>query len=517
MVLMTFPYLCDNSKLIRHGSTLYKVKFKYIDMPPMSKRPEGLNNTLAHQEIEQCLRALLYMNERNIPFKPVITKHFLICPRKESWSFLKKYGNYGFAQNGEALKTYHSVLELDISFHNKKSEVPKSVSHPSTDPQASKAVIDVTKGELPWGNVPVGRFTRNPDGQLCRVVSEKQEKTVNIGEIIKTVVEKRKVVKTDGKNEKTVCGTKEQGRVNDKTISTQNTRHKNKSPIKTDTKMLRKSRIRQRKSEQRLDLARAMRSNTRTFEQGRKSVPNRELRKRSEKPGRDDSLSEGNTETTASEGSPVKKKARREEVNTRNLRQKPKVIEDKSKGQTGSKKMVEQEKGEDKRQSKNSMNERRQQRSLVSRTIEIHGNQSETSDDDMGRDTMRRSSRHIRQPERYDSQRFQAAGEVVSSEETDSDASQERQQERGKHKDVKSGQQVNTVKSVVDRRTSSRQIRAPDRYDAEEMDLHDRERLREANRVSGTNKDTDETSSDDESEGKENFSLVDKKLYNFVL
>ncbi|XP_052761246.1 biorientation of chromosomes in cell division protein 1-like 1 isoform X2 [Mya arenaria] len=130
MVLSTFPFLQDNTRLVRQGDTLYKVKIKYTSLA-LKQKPEGLNASSAHQQIEQCFRALLYMNERNVELKPVLTEDFLIRPQKVPWSFPKKYSNYGFHQHGEALKAYDYVFELNVcsrEFKSKQLEEKKVTS-----------------------------------------------------------------------------------------------------------------------------------------------------------------------------------------------------------------------------------------------------------------------------------------------------------------------------------------------------------------------------------------------------
>ncbi|XP_052226896.1 uncharacterized protein LOC127841823 isoform X2 [Dreissena polymorpha] len=182
MVLGTFPRFQNNTRLVRYLDTLYKLKVTY-NQESLKEHADYISQLTAHHEIEQCFRAVLYMNERNVNLRPIETQHFLIQIRKVMWSFPQKYTRYGFEQNGVRLKTYEFMFEFNVSLNEgsmrrsvdetKKVEGDvMPIREAQSDGMKHKSLELVSKDKAP--DVPLGRFGRTKEGTLFRVVpSEK--------------------------------------------------------------------------------------------------------------------------------------------------------------------------------------------------------------------------------------------------------------------------------------------------------------------------------------------------------
>ncbi|KAK3589510.1 hypothetical protein CHS0354_041630 [Potamilus streckersoni] len=111
MPLSTYPFLKDDTRLILHKDTVFKVKVKYVDFKIIKNVNFPFTEQAAHQQIEQVLRAVFYADERNSDLKPILTEHLLITPVKVPW---KAARYFGFKKDGTVLKTFPFVFEIDV-------------------------------------------------------------------------------------------------------------------------------------------------------------------------------------------------------------------------------------------------------------------------------------------------------------------------------------------------------------------------------------------------------------------
>ena len=182
MPLEEFPLLQDNTRLIRHKDTLYKLKVKYEELTNELAN-EALSTEKAHCQIENTFRALLYILQRDemLNLKPVQTENFLISIILTPWSFCKKYG---FSQNGKELKAYPVQFEFRIKVqqYDIQDKNIVNVNVETTKPTKSKVSEEVTEvvSEVSEENAQISeagyrvdavtgpRFTRNSRGSLVR-------------------------------------------------------------------------------------------------------------------------------------------------------------------------------------------------------------------------------------------------------------------------------------------------------------------------------------------------------------
>ena len=180
MPLEEFPLLQDNTRLIRHKDTLYKVKVRYAE----GTNDSAINNLTtekAHTQIEDTFRALLYILQRDEAqkLKPIQTENFLITIIQSPWSLSKKYG---FSQNGKELEAYPIQFEFKIKVQqdDKQAKGDKNVKSATTARAKSSGEVTektITKSKASENeeidqaeddSVPVPSFTRSNRGSLLR-------------------------------------------------------------------------------------------------------------------------------------------------------------------------------------------------------------------------------------------------------------------------------------------------------------------------------------------------------------
>ena len=180
MPIEEFPLLQDNTRLIRHKDTLYKIKIKYEERTNPSASV-AFTTEKAHSQIENTFRALLYILQRDesLNLKPVQTENFLITIIQTPWSFCKKYG---FSQNGKELKAYPVQFEFRITIKQDDKLVNSAVNVINSTPTKSKASeekaeiksrspeekTDISEIVAEVDSIPVPRFTRSSRGSLIR-------------------------------------------------------------------------------------------------------------------------------------------------------------------------------------------------------------------------------------------------------------------------------------------------------------------------------------------------------------
>ena len=169
MPLEEFPLLQDNTRLLRHKDTLYKVKVKYTEHTSESV-PTGISRKQAHAQIENTFRALLYIiqREEELNLKPVVTENFLITVVTAPWSFTQRYG---FTQCGKELKAYPLQFEFRIELRNDTQQDGILTKVATSDINStgnaiagsSKEATEVVAGK---SSASGSRFTRSKGGRL---------------------------------------------------------------------------------------------------------------------------------------------------------------------------------------------------------------------------------------------------------------------------------------------------------------------------------------------------------------
>ena len=186
MPLEEFPLLQDNTRLLRHKDTLYKVKVKYTEHTSESV-PTGISRKQAHAQIENTFRALLYIiqREEELNLKPVVTENFLITVVTAPWSFTQRYG---FTQHGKELKAYPLQFDFRIEIRNDTHQDEILTKVVTSDINSTDNAIAGSSKETPKvvadksTAAPGPRFTRSKGGRLLhdgnrfiQVESDKQK------------------------------------------------------------------------------------------------------------------------------------------------------------------------------------------------------------------------------------------------------------------------------------------------------------------------------------------------------
>ena len=180
MPLEEFPLLHDNTRLIRHKDTLYKVKVRYEE----GTNDSAINNLTtekAHTQIEDTFRALLYILQRDEiqKLKPIQTENFLITIIQSPWSLSKKYG---FSQNGKELEAYPIQFEFRIKVQQDDKQAKGDKNVKSATPARAKSSREMTEKTITKSktsenaeidqaeddSVPLPSFTRSNRGSLLR-------------------------------------------------------------------------------------------------------------------------------------------------------------------------------------------------------------------------------------------------------------------------------------------------------------------------------------------------------------
>ena len=167
MPLTEFPLLQDNTRLLKHKDTLYKVKVKY-DESTVEANGAGITRKKAHAQIENTFRAILYLIQREatLTLKPIQTENFLISIDTSPWSFSQRYG---FLQNEKELKSYPLQFEFRVKVQGEGkqdraiSEFKKVESLKGSHGQKHNHSLDT---DIVDAKDHSARFTRNSRGSL---------------------------------------------------------------------------------------------------------------------------------------------------------------------------------------------------------------------------------------------------------------------------------------------------------------------------------------------------------------
>ena len=103
MVLKTFSFLGDDTRLIQHKDTVYKIKLCYKNIAH-SQRGEQLQ-----AESEEVLRAVIHFLRNNKSLVKIQTENFRVIPSTGFWKTGEKLG---FCRNEKMLKAYKYVIVL---------------------------------------------------------------------------------------------------------------------------------------------------------------------------------------------------------------------------------------------------------------------------------------------------------------------------------------------------------------------------------------------------------------------
>ncbi|KAL8581837.1 hypothetical protein ACOMHN_010211 [Nucella lapillus] len=126
MVLSPFASMADDTRLVRYRDTVYKLKVLVTGGSPEkdarltatvsdgspSVQTETDADTSFHTEMEEVVRAVMYMVENGTPLVKIETPNFLVVPSLKLW----KAGEVlGFRQNEQELKVFPKVVILSVS------------------------------------------------------------------------------------------------------------------------------------------------------------------------------------------------------------------------------------------------------------------------------------------------------------------------------------------------------------------------------------------------------------------
>ncbi|GFS23535.1 hypothetical protein ElyMa_006979800 [Elysia marginata] len=94
MGLDLLPFLEDHALLVAHNNRIFKLKLYYEDQVGPRDKSCFVASVLpqeAHNQIEEVLRAVLYILERDTtPIPPIQTNNFVVHPRTEPWGLANK-------------------------------------------------------------------------------------------------------------------------------------------------------------------------------------------------------------------------------------------------------------------------------------------------------------------------------------------------------------------------------------------------------------------------------------------
>ncbi|XP_076472476.1 uncharacterized protein LOC143301916 [Babylonia areolata] len=125
MVLSPFSSRPDDTRLVRHRDTVYKVKVVFAAGAGGQGERRGAEDVL-HSEVEEVLRAVIFMVENDRDLVKVQTQHLLVAPTLKVW----KTGRVlGFRQHGKELNVFSHVLVLNVtSCQQHRKGAPESAS-----------------------------------------------------------------------------------------------------------------------------------------------------------------------------------------------------------------------------------------------------------------------------------------------------------------------------------------------------------------------------------------------------
>ncbi|GFN74892.1 hypothetical protein PoB_000139800 [Plakobranchus ocellatus] len=133
MGLDLLPYLEDHCCLVAHNTVVFKLKLKYTDdlsIQDKSALLKCVSRQAAHDQLEQVLRAVLYILERDGQVSPIQTKDFVVHTKTIPWALANKIE---FLVDGRSMHCYHDCLTFEV--HCKQSS---GVSTPSDTSICSK-------------------------------------------------------------------------------------------------------------------------------------------------------------------------------------------------------------------------------------------------------------------------------------------------------------------------------------------------------------------------------------------
>ena len=164
MPLTEFPLLQDNTRLLKHKDTLYKVKVKY-DESTVEANGAGITRKKAHTQIENTFRAILYLIQREatLTLKPIQTENFLISIETSPWSFSQRYG---FLQNEKELKSYPLQFEFRVKVQVEGKQDCAISEFESLKGSLSQKYDQSLDTDIVDAKDHSARFTRNSRGSL---------------------------------------------------------------------------------------------------------------------------------------------------------------------------------------------------------------------------------------------------------------------------------------------------------------------------------------------------------------
>ncbi|KAK7476537.1 hypothetical protein BaRGS_00032217 [Batillaria attramentaria] len=109
-----FPLLVDETRLIKHKDCLYKVKLAYKNIPADSPIDGPGVSAALQSELEEVLRAVVYMVQNDKPMVVVQTQNFYVATSLKPWRAQQKLS---FCQHGKAVEAYDNVITLVLTPH----------------------------------------------------------------------------------------------------------------------------------------------------------------------------------------------------------------------------------------------------------------------------------------------------------------------------------------------------------------------------------------------------------------
>ncbi|KAK6177680.1 hypothetical protein SNE40_015733 [Patella caerulea] len=165
MSMKMFNFLQEDTRLFKFQNCIYKIKVLYEDEKNIGDIIPDFSQKDASEDLENVIRAVLYVLERKGDFKMIITEIFIVTVKIKPWKASQKIG---FKKNGHVIKScpYMIVLNVRLKFDQsstrKLSELsPTPLSNESLQSLKNDALNSNVRVVLNKLKLPLNQNTNN--------------------------------------------------------------------------------------------------------------------------------------------------------------------------------------------------------------------------------------------------------------------------------------------------------------------------------------------------------------------
>ncbi|XP_050412116.2 uncharacterized protein LOC126826998 [Patella vulgata] len=144
MTTKMFNFLKEDTRLFKFQNCIYKIKVLYDDEKNLADIVPNFSQKDASEDLENVVRAVLYVLERKGDFKMIVTERFIVTVKIKPWKASQKIG---FKKNGHVIKSCPYMIVLNVRLKFNQSSTKKSYELSPT-PLSNEALQSLKKDAL---------------------------------------------------------------------------------------------------------------------------------------------------------------------------------------------------------------------------------------------------------------------------------------------------------------------------------------------------------------------------------